>query len=141
MCPRSSRLENRGADRQRVAVKAEDAATVIREKEKEREREISEDIHEEWGPKEMKTRESKTERDIENREGCDALFSSLCPSLPLSLPCIYNGSKQRPREQIRHVFKYNTDSLASRQFGEWGCGVAVATPKRPLLLTRARSRG
>lgn len=32
-----------------------------------------------------------------------------------SLSCTHNGSEQRAEEQIRHVFKYNTDSLASRQ--------------------------
>ena len=59
----------------------------------------------------------------------------------------HNASEQRAGEQIRHVFKYNTDSLASRQSMAWGMRASkgwemVATaPKRPLLLTSARSRG
>lgn len=81
-----------------------------------------------------------TETNIEKRAGRDVLSPILSYFLFLSLSRTHNGSKQRPREQIRHVFKYNTDSLASRQFGEWGCRVAEATPKRPLLLTSARAR-
>lgn len=127
MRPRSSELENHGADR-REAVKAEATATATRE---------GDHWRREGGVRGIETEgdEDPTETNIEKRAGRDVLSPVLSPSRT------YNGSKQRPREQIRHEFKYNTDSLASRQFGEWGCGVAEATPKRPLLLTSAHSRG